>query len=199
VTDSLGARPPGATPLDEDELGELIPTHLSTRRELDEFEHSNILEAERWLLARNAGTDEVLSESFARELHRRMFDRTWRWAGRYRRSGKSIGNTPWELVQTRLIEVLENARAQLAAQVRPADELAARNHHALVAIHPFADGNGRWTRRHADELLRSLGRPPFNWGASLHFRGTEARTRYLAALREADAGKFDALMAFVRS
>ena len=69
--------PSGATPLDLDDLDELdglIPTHISRRGELDEWEAQNILKAEAWLHGRS--TPDVLTPGFARQLHKRMFDET---------------------------------------------------------------------------------------------------------------------------
>ena len=37
---------PGATPLDPDELAGLIPRHITLKRELDEYEQANILQAQ---------------------------------------------------------------------------------------------------------------------------------------------------------
>jgi fido (protein-threonine AMPylation protein) len=39
----------GATPLDPDEAEGLIPTHVTTREELNRLEQENIVEAMQWL------------------------------------------------------------------------------------------------------------------------------------------------------
>jgi hypothetical protein len=39
--------PPDATPLDPDEAEGLIPSHIATRGQLNEWEQQNILEGER--------------------------------------------------------------------------------------------------------------------------------------------------------
>lgn len=44
--------PPGATPLDADEMAALVPTSISTQEELNAFEQANILDAELWALGR---------------------------------------------------------------------------------------------------------------------------------------------------
>ena len=72
--------PPGATPIDPDEAAELIPQHLQTLSDLNEWEQVNILAAQRWA---DHSRIPAISEQMVRELHRRMFDQTWRWAGRY--------------------------------------------------------------------------------------------------------------------
>jgi len=40
--------PPGATPLDGDELASLIPGHIATQGELNEWEQLNIAQGESW-------------------------------------------------------------------------------------------------------------------------------------------------------
>ncbi len=69
--------------------------------------------------------------------------------------------------------------------------------HELVTIHPFPDGDGRHARRATDILLRQHGQPEFTWGSASLIADSEARREYIAALREADAGLFDRLAAFV--
>jgi Fic-DOC domain mobile mystery protein B len=189
--------PAGATPLDPDESAGLVPGHIATREQLDEWEADNILAGERWA-AGAARRRAILDDLFVRELHRRMFDRTWKWAGKYRTTGKNIGVAPGRIaVDVR--KLLEDTKAQLAGKVAPLDEIAAKFHHRLVSIHPFANGNGRHARLLTDLLLAADGAAPFTWGQGDLVHAGEARERYLAALRAADARDFAALLAFVRS
>jgi fido (protein-threonine AMPylation protein) len=74
----------GQTPLDPNEKAGLIPRHIETKGALNDWEQENILQATKWL--RRAKLPEVLSESFCRDLHRRMFNKTWKWAGKFRTS-----------------------------------------------------------------------------------------------------------------
>ena len=80
--------PLGATPLDPDELASLIPSHLTTQAELNEWEQLNIQQGDTWARTQRK---EILNEAFVRQLHRRMFGDTWRWAGSFRKSDKNIG------------------------------------------------------------------------------------------------------------
>lgn len=59
--------------------------------------------------------------------------------------------------------------------------------------------NGRHARLMTDLLLAANGAAPFTWGRGDLVRAGEARERYLAALRAADARDFAPLLAFVRS
>jgi Fic-DOC domain mobile mystery protein B len=187
----------GATPLDPDESAGLVPGHIATREQLDEWEAENILAGERWA-AGAAKRREILDDAFLRELHRRMFERTWKWAGSYRASEKNIGIAP-ERVAVEVRKLLEDTKARLAGKVAPADEIAARFHHRLVSIHPFPNGNGRHARLLTDLLLAANGAEPFTWGRGDLEHAGEARERYLAALRAANARDFAPLLAFVRS
>lgn len=185
------------TPLDPNEMAGLIPRHIETNGALNEWEQENILQATQWL--RSARRPDVLTESFCRELHRRMFNKTWKWAGTFRMSDENIG-CDWTLICVKLNQLLGNANYWVNNETFAVDELAARIHHALVLIHPFPNGNGRHVRMMADALLKQLGRPAFTWGSGTSLvTANEARARYLAALQAADKNEFADLLAFVRS
>ena len=189
---------PGATPLDPDEAAGLLPPHITTQGDLNAWEQANILQGDRWAM-RQKRVD-LLDEGFVRELHRQMFNKTWRWAGTFRKSNKNIG-VDWTHIATRLRDLLDNTRYQLEHRVHAPDELAVRLHHQLVWIHPFPNGNGRHARLMADWLVMRLDRPRLTWGsgeAGLTSTGL-LRDRYLAALRAADQGHMADLLAFARS
>lgn len=192
--------PPGATPLNPNELAGLKPTYISTQRELNAAEQDNILLGEKWAFAQKR--KDFLSEKFMRELHRKMFGHVWSWAGSYRNSDKSIG-VPWFEIPAEINKLLHDVRYWISYETYPIDEIAARLHHRLVLVHPFPNGNGRWARAMADVLLMSLDQPRFSWGAHLN-AGTlgehgDARARYIRALRLADTKNYAELLAFVRS
>jgi len=117
---------PGATPIDPDEAKGLIPAHLTLQRELNEYEESNILEATAWLFARRRG--DPLDERFIHVVHGRMFNQTWKWAGKSRRTDKNIG-VSWFEIPVRLRQMLGDVRAQIDA-ARP--QLAAAHNPNLM-------------------------------------------------------------------
>lgn len=189
--------PDGATPLAPAEAEGLIPEHITRRRELDEWEQRNILDAIAWI-EKTRPTD-ILNEIFVRELHRRMFGRVWRWAGKYRKSDKNIGG-PWYQIGPRLSGLCEDTKLWIANGTEGPDEIAARFHHRLVLIHPFPNGNGRHARLLTDLLLASvLGRPKFTWGGVDLVKPGEAREKYISALHAADNHDLQPLLAFARS
>jgi Fic-DOC domain mobile mystery protein B len=191
----LFIEPEDSTPLSPDERHDLFPTHIVLRRELNELEQENIVEAVIWAFRR---ARDPVDESFGRALHKRMFGRVWRWAGTYRTSDKNIG-VPRATIQPRLYEVFDNVGYWVRNATFTPDEIAARFHHGLVFIHPFPNGNGRWSRLMADRLLTRLGAPRFTLGESPLRSADQARAAYIAALRAADGHDFGPLIAFLRS
>jgi Fic-DOC domain mobile mystery protein B len=184
-----------ATPLTAEEREGLIPSHVTLHRELNELEQQNILEADTWVFARRHNP---LRRAFLRSLHHRMFGKVWRWAGVYRSSNKNIG-VDREQIQIRLDEALDNVRYWIEHKTFPPDEIAMRFHHELVFIHPFPNGNGRWSRLMADILAIRLGQPRFSWGRSSLRAADKTRQAYIEALKAADNHDFTALIAFARS
>lgn len=193
IADALA---PGATPLDPDEARGLIPDHIRTQAELNQWEQANVLEGSTWAL--RTRERDILGEHFVRELHRRLFGKTWRWAGIFRTTGKNIGVDAAQIA-LQLRELLDNTRYWIEHRTFPLDGIAVRFHHRLVAIHPFPNGNGRHARLMTDVLLRRNGAAAFSWGGANLDAAGDARDRYLAALRAADAGDYQPLMAMVRS
>jgi Fic-DOC domain mobile mystery protein B len=195
VTDPLFDQDDAATPLTPEEREGLIPSYITLRRELNEAEQANILEAEEWAFARKR---DVLDEKFLKGLHKRMFGRVWRWAGEFRLTERNIGVAPHR-IGVDLRKLLDDCRYWIEHGTYPPDEIAARFHHRLVWIHPFPNGNGRHARLATDLLLARLGQPRFSWGRVSLVDAGETRLAYVAALRAADGHKIRPLLRFVRS
>lgn len=195
MTDVLGPLDDASTPLSEEERDGLILSYITMRGELNEAEQANILEAEDWAFSRKR---DVLHESFLNDLHKRMFGMVWKWAGQYRVSGKNIGVDAYR-IPVDLRQLLDDCHYWIEHETYTPDEIAARFHHGLVAIHPYPNGNGRHGRLATDLLLVSVGRKPFSWGSANLTNAGETRARYIAALRGADDHDLNPLMEFVRS
>jgi len=185
----------GATPIDPDEAAGLVPKHITTQAELNVWEEANIVSGEMWAFRRKTA---LLDEGFLRALHLKMFDQTWRWAGKFRASNKNIGVDSHQIA-VRLRDLLDNTTYQIDHKAFGADEQAIRFHHQLVWIYPFPNGNRRHSRLMADLLITQLGDKRFSWGQSLLTFETDNRTSYLSALRAADAGSYADLIGFARS
>lgn len=188
----------GQTPLDEEEKEGLLINSISTRAELDEFEQKNIEDVIQWSLTRKFKAAQILSESFIKDLHKRMYGSVWKWAGQYRKTNKNIGVDKLE-ISTTLRSLIDNAKYWLENSVYEPDEFAIRFKHRLVSIHCFPNGNGRHSRMIADIIIEKIYKQPvFSWGESCFSEETDIRDKYLKALRKADKGNFDLLLKFAR-
>lgn len=183
------------TPLTAEEREGLIPAYITLRHELNEAEQIGIEEADRWAFARKR---DLLDERFLKSLHKRMFGQVWRWAGDFRTTARNIGIDAYR-IGMELRQLLDDARYWVEHQTYPADEIAVRFHHRLVAIHPFPNGNGRHARLAADLLAVQLGVPRFTWGRANLVEPKDTRLAYVAALRAADGHDIAPLLAFARS
>jgi len=188
--------PEGATDLDPDELAGLKHKHITTRAELDELEQANIQEGLEWLS--RTRIKKPLTNTFMRRLHKELFGGVWEWAGTYRQTGKNIGIEPQQIVVQHQI-LLDDARYWAEHKVFDPLEAAARFHHRMVFIHPYPNGNGRHARIAADVYLMNVfDHQPIEWTDGFDLQTDNARREaYLTALRAADAGNFDLLLAFV--
>jgi Fic-DOC domain mobile mystery protein B len=168
---------------------------VTLHSELNELEQQKILEADMWASLRKR---DPVSEPFGRNLHRRMFRNVWSWAGTYRKSNKNLG-VDWTSILPHLYEAMEQTKFWMDNRTFPSDEIAVRFHHTLVYIHPFPNGNGRWSRLMADILIVKLGGKRFSWGGGTLRAADETRKTYIAALKSEDNEDFAPLFAFVQS
>lgn len=197
----LFQEPEDATPLAPEEREGLLQTWITHRRDLNEAEHENIVKGAAWARSRRQRRADLLTDDFARSLHRRMFGDVWAWAGTYRQTEKNLGVHPGR-IHNDMAMAFDNIRYWTENKTYPPDEIAIRLHHALVSIHPFPNGNGRHTRLMADLLIERLGAEAFTWGGGngddLGDEG-ELRDRYIEALQAADNQDFHPLMEFARA
>lgn len=192
---------PGNTPIHPDDAAKLIP-NLATKKELDEWERQNILEAQKWAFSsRVMKSRNPLDEFYLRELHRRMFGETWKWAGKYRTRDANLG-CPFHEIYERIGMLLGDAHFWIANKTFTLDEIAVRFHHRLVGqIHAFANGNGRHARMLADVIVEKNGGARFTWGRANIVEVGPTRNAYLSALRTLDDndGNIQPLLKFARS
>lgn len=187
----------GATLIDPDEALGLIPKHIMFQDQLNAWEEINIEEGAQWIKRQKVLNN--LNEGLVRELHLRMFNKTWLWAGKYRKSAKNIG-IDWPQISVALKNLLDNTDYQIKHQTMSCDEIAIRLHHQLVWIHAFPNGNGRHARLLADSIVTNLGMERFTWGSNFSIATPgETRQNYLTALRAADNGNIKVLLDFARN
>lgn len=185
----------GTTPITAEERADLIPTHITLRSELNQVEQAGIDEAYVWAFSRKR---DVLSEDFLRQLHKRMFKDVWKWAGTFRTSPRNIGVGSWQ-ISTELRTLIDNVKFWIEHETYSVDEIGTRFHHKLVQIHPFPNGNGRFSRLATDLLMTQLGSEPFTWGSGQLNATGPLRKQYIAALKNADNEDITSLMEFVKT
>ena len=189
---------PNATPLDQESLKGLIPG-LTTQAELDEFEAAGIARASLWAFSSRKLKADLLSASGLCLLHKKMLEHTWEWAGQFRVRDTNIGVPP-SRIQNDLAILLGDVKFWIEHKTFSNDEIVARFHHRLVAIHPFPNGNGRFSRLAADLLAEQLQSPTFSWGQANLTKANSQRERYISALKKADVTEsYGDLLNFMRS
>lgn len=183
---------PGATPVDD--VSDLIPTHITTRSELNEWEAANILKAvQKYLTAKKSRTLDV---AWLKKVHKDMFDETWKWAGKFRQKNYNPG-IDWHNIPDQ-VKILVDDIAHWEKEQRSMDALeqSIRIHHRLVKIHPFVNGNGRHARLVTDIYLFDRGHKLPTWPDKALIEESDIRKRYILALQEADKGNYKPLEKF---
>ena len=199
MTNAITDQPEGATPLDD--ISGLLRDDITTRGQLDEAEGLNIVNAVEWV--ERGRLVDVFTAKFYRELHSRMYDQVWAWAGVLRSqtgATSNIGVAP-AMVPAELGRVaMEFARTWEARNDERLLPFLARYHHALVCVHPFNNGNGRWSRLASDAVVERLANAPrIVWATDTLNVDSEERSAYIAALKQADSGNLQPLVDYLET
>jgi len=183
-----------ATPLD-DISGLKLPKDKSySLKEIYVYEANNIaLATLKYLSAPPAKTLASFSYEWMQQLHYDMFGNVWDWAGKFRQVELSIGIKAY-LVPTALKELADDIAFWNKHKTFDIYETATRIHHRAVQIHPFQNGNGRWSRMLANIYLRQNGSMPVKWQENLLASENPKRDDYIQALKMADNGDYKALI-----
>lgn len=182
-----------STPLAAEEKKGLKLKWITLRSELNEAEARNIAQAQLWLVS--SAKKDICSDTFLRALHKKMFGDVWIWAGEYRTTERNIGVAPYQ-IPVKLMQLFDDVKFWIENKTYSNHEIAVRLHHKLVQIHPFPNGNGRVSRLMADLVLKRLEGKGLYWGDTNLVNVSEARSRYIEALRKADAGDYADLLNF---
>ena len=197
MTDKIADQPEGATPLDD--ISGLLRDDVTTRGQLDEAESLNIVSAVEWL--ERGRFPDVFTVKFYRQLHSRMYNDVWSWAGMLRSETGARPNigVPPESVPQELGRVAKEYHGEWESRDNESLlPLIARYHHALVSVHPFDNGNGRWSRLACDALVEHVMKePPIVWATDTLNRVSDERAAYIAALKNADKGNVGPLIDYL--
>jgi Fic-DOC domain mobile mystery protein B len=182
---------PGETPIDD--VSGLKIKGITTRAELNEFEADNIRRAAaKYLAGKPTRRSAKFDYPWCLKLHREMFGKVWSWAGQARSCELNIG-IPFAAIPETLAMLLDNAKSWPGFQ-RDWTEQAAELHHQAVRIHPFMNGNGRWSRMLANIWLKLNGQPTTSWPETVIGGKSVIRSRYIAAIKSADDGDYGELI-----
>lgn len=185
---------PGETPIDLSHLTANAKARgVATRQELSTLEALNIAKAFiKYLAGKPSSRMAPFDYSWSLKLHKEMFGEVWDWAGSVRTADGNIG-VPFYNVSGMLYSLLTDLQ-EWGDFDMPLVEQAARLHHRAVAIHPFPNGNGRWSRLLANIWLRQRDAPLTQWREEGIGEQGSFRREYIATIRAADAGDLTPLI-----
>jgi Fic-DOC domain mobile mystery protein B len=189
--ESDSTEPDGGTPFDGEGL---LLTNIRTRDQLFIAEARNISKAAlKYLAAVPSERSAPFTLDWSYRLHREMFGDVWEWAGKKRTTQKNIG-VPANQIDSGLKDLFDDLAAWREHKSYSSIEQAARLHHRAVSIHPFNNGNGRWSRLLADIHLKQSGSQPTMWLENINTDESAARKEYIAALKAADKSDYSKLI-----
>jgi len=183
-----------ATPLNDTSGLKLSTSKSYTLQEIYHAEALNIAQATLKYLSAPPGKKEApFTYIWMLQLHEEMFGDVWEWAGKLRQCELSIGVKAY-LVSTELKKLADDIAYWETHNTFDTTETAARLHHRAVQIHPFQNGNGRWSRMLANIYLRQSGEMPVKWQENALAKENPERNTYIRALKMADNGEYSPLI-----
>ncbi len=181
---------PGETPID---VSVLKVSGVANRGQLSVVEAENIRKAiVKYLGGPLTRRTAKFDLSWMLKLHREMFGDVWTWAGETRTTNLNLG-VPWHVVQGRMQNLCDDL-ADWQKHWPDVVEQASHLHHRAVQIHPFLNGNGRWSRLLANFWLKLNKQPLTEWPEETIGETSVIRDEYLTAIRAADSGDYAPLM-----
>ena len=181
--------PEGATPISD--WSDLIPKWVHCLSDLNIVEAENIRFVQQQIyIKRTEKPEKWMTPTKLLKTHKEMFNKVWKWAGKYREAETSIGIKPY-LIPSALSDLFGDVCYWESLQEKSLSyiERAARIHHRLVYIHPFTNGNGRFSRLIADRYLLYHKCSFPIWPEDLHMKSSQ-RNRYIQTLKKADKGSY---------
>lgn len=185
----------GATPIDD--ISGLKPSWVRTQNDLNQVEAENIFHATgKYLMKSVSQPQQWFNISSLQKIHHEMFSDVWSWAGKFRTTQTIPGVKP-NLIHETMRNLCDDVRFWCRESCNLTRiEQAAIIHHRLVFIHPYPNGNGRFSRLVSDRYLKAMRCSFPNWPTDLNHDG-KCRRKYIEALREADQGSFEPLILYM--
>ncbi len=172
----------GQTTVDQNIIKDLKLTHVNDMSELYEHEVENIAAGIAWTLTTSKSHTD---HNVWLEIHKHMLSDVWKFAGKIRTT--ELANPefrkPFE-VRPSLLALEHDLKAWLEFKSYPPTEMLAIFHEKLLTIHPFKDGNGRWSRVVTEFVARKENFTVPNWRGP-HTDDDKRRASYIAAVKKA--------------
>jgi Fic-DOC domain mobile mystery protein B len=180
---------PGETPIDPSGLK---VKGVITRAELNEAEAANVRKAiVKYLSRKPTRRMAPFDLRWGKRLHAEMFGDVWKWAGVFRVGDTNIG-VSHPHIETQLYNLLHDLLAW-GEHGRSLQDQAVLLHHRAVQIHPFPNGNGRWSRLLSNIWLKRNGEPIVRSPEEVIGTVSKHRAEYIAAIRQADRVEYASL------
>lgn len=172
----------GQTPLEESMRFDLKHTHIQNMTELYELEMENNALGIAWSITTKK---DHLDYYTWLELHKQMLGDIWTFAGKIRTTelGNPDFHKPYD-IRPALADLEKDLKYWLKNKTYSEPEMIALFHEKLLTIHPFKDGNGRWSRILTEFICAREKLQIPNWGGKIA-SDTERRNIYIAAIKKA--------------
>jgi Fic-DOC domain mobile mystery protein B len=180
----------GATYVDDISGLKLDTSKSYTMQEIYLYEAKNITKATlKYLSAKPDKKLAPFTYEWFLTLHKDMFSDVWDWAGKIRQVELSIGVKAY-LVSTEIKKLVDDLEFWEKNKSFDVIEIASRIHHRAVQIHPFKNGNGRYSRMLANIYLKQNNLEVTKWNENLLSKENPHRDDYIKALKKADDGDY---------
>ena len=181
------------SPIDLSHLTPKARKIVKTRGDLSRVEAENVLTViSKYLAVKPRKGQATFDVSWCLKVHEEMFREVWTWAGIPRTEDINIG-VPFYNIQSDMKNLCDDLSSWSGYNMEIAEQ-ATRLHHRAVQIHPFPNGNGRWARMLANIWLICNDLPLVMWPATIG-KVSEIRDEYILAIKEADDGNYEPLLA----
>jgi Fic-DOC domain mobile mystery protein B len=188
----------GSTPYDDDISGlklEVKLGHILTRKDIYLAEAENIRKAVmKYLTDTPTKKEAPFDLSWMLELHKEMFFDVWEWAGTTRKTELSLG-VDAKHIFFQLKNLCDDISYWEEHKTYDKYEIAAKIHYHAVRIHPFPNGNGRWSRMLSNVYLMQNKISPVKWQENELAQNNPLRRHYIDCIKKADNGDFSDFLA----
>jgi len=182
----------GETPIDPSHLKD---KSIKTREQLNIAEAMNILKPfVKYLGAKPSKKLAPFDLKWFQQLHEEMFCDVWDYAGQFRHEDTNLG-VKWQNILTEMYQLENDIKYWEENETYNVLERSVRIHFQAVHIHPFLNGNGRWSRLLGNIYLKQNDHPLVKWPEeTIGLEKSVARDAYLYAVKRADADALSELI-----